>query len=67
MKRNDMNVSNIPHVITAACILHNVCEVHHEHFNDAWIYKLWTHSMINQKLLQVEIHPLDHRRTSGMH
>jgi len=32
-----MNVSNIPHVITAACILQNVCEVHQEYFNDAWI------------------------------
>ena len=37
MKRNDMNISNIPHVIAAACVLHNICEVHHEHFNDAWI------------------------------
>ena len=37
LKRNDMNIDNIPHVITAACILHNICEVHHEHFNDAWL------------------------------
>ena len=37
MKRNDMNVDNIPHVITAACILHNICEVHGEHFNDTWV------------------------------
>ena len=32
-----MNIDNIPHVITAACVLHNICEVHHEHFNDAWL------------------------------
>ena len=37
LKRNDMNIDNIPHVITAACVLHNICEVHHEHFNDAWL------------------------------
>ena len=32
-----MHVSNIPHVITAACILHNVCQIHCEHFNDTWM------------------------------
>ena len=37
MKRNDMHVSNIPHVITVTCILHNVCEIHCEHFNDTWM------------------------------
>ena len=37
MKRNNVYVSNIPHVITAVCILQNVCETHHEHFNDAWM------------------------------
>ena len=31
MKRNDMNTDNIPHVIAAACVLHNICEIHHEH------------------------------------
>jgi len=40
MKRNDMNVENIPHVITAACILHNICEVHGEHFSDTWLQNL---------------------------
>ena len=37
LKRNDMNIDNIPHVITAACVLQNICEVHYEHFNDAWL------------------------------
>ena len=35
LKRNDMNINNIPHVITAACVLHNICEINREHFNDA--------------------------------
>ena len=37
LKRNDMHTDNIPHMIAAACVLHNICEVHHEHFNDAWL------------------------------
>jgi len=37
LKRNDINIDNIPHVITAACVLHNICEVQHVHFNDAWL------------------------------
>ena len=40
MKRNDMSIENIPTVITAACILHNICEIHGEFFNDAWLRKL---------------------------
>ena len=36
-KRNDMNIENIPCVITACCILHNMCEVHGDSFNDLWL------------------------------
>ena len=32
-----MNIDSIPHVITAACALHNICKVYHEQFNDAWL------------------------------
>jgi len=35
-----MNVDNIPHVITAACILHNIWEVHGEHFNGTWLQNM---------------------------
>ena len=37
MKRNDMHTNHIPTVVAAACILHNMCEVHGERFNDAWL------------------------------
>ena len=37
MKRKDMLVEHIPTVVAAACILHNVCEIHGEHFNEAWL------------------------------
>ena len=36
-KRNDMNIEHIPCVITACCILHNMCEVHGDTFNDLWL------------------------------
>ena len=32
-----MYVENVPNVITAACVLHNICETHHEHFNEEWM------------------------------
>ena len=34
MKRNDMHTN---HIIAAAYILHNMCEVHGERFHDAWL------------------------------
>jgi len=37
MKRNDMDIEHIPTVITACCILHNICEIHGEYFNDTWL------------------------------
>jgi len=37
MKRNDMFIHNVPAVAAAACVLHNICEIHHDQFNDAWL------------------------------
>ena len=37
MKRNDMHTDHIPIVITACCILHNLCEMRGESFNDMWL------------------------------
>lgn len=37
LKRNDMHVNHIPHIVAAACILHNMCEIHNGRFNDAWL------------------------------
>ena len=37
MKRSDMHVRHIPTVVTAACVLHNMCEVHGNKFNDSWL------------------------------
>ena len=37
LKRNDIATEDIPTIITACCILHNICEVHRDEFNDAWL------------------------------
>ena len=37
MKRNDMSIHNVLFVITACCILHNICELHGDPFNDLWL------------------------------
>ena len=37
MKRNDTNVSFMPTLVTACCILHNLCETHGNSFDDNWL------------------------------
>ena len=33
-KQNERNVTNVPNIITACCILHNMCEIHGDTFNE---------------------------------
>jgi len=47
LKRNEMLVENIPNVITAACVLHNICEVHHDHFNYSWLQDSNEHAQLD--------------------
>ena len=35
-----MCIDNIPTIVTAACILHNVCEIHSETFNESWLQEV---------------------------
>ena len=35
-KCNDIHIDHVPCVVTACCILHNICEAHHETFNELW-------------------------------
>ena len=37
MKQNDMEIAHVPQVVVACCILHNLCEVHGDTFNDTWL------------------------------
>lgn len=37
LKRLDADVDHIPNIITASCVLHNICEVHGETFMNSWM------------------------------
>ena len=37
LKQNDMDVFNVPHVILACCILHNICEIRGDTFSIVWL------------------------------
>ena len=37
LKWLDVDVGDVPELVTACCILHNICEVHGEDFNDDWL------------------------------
>ena len=39
VKQNDMEVTHVPKVILACCILHNICEVHSDTFVSTWLDK----------------------------
>ena len=41
-KQVDKDIDNIPHIIFACCVLHNVCEVHGDNFNDKWLLEVDT-------------------------
>ena len=37
MKWNDMDIENVPCMVTACCILHNMCVIHGDTFNELWL------------------------------
>ena len=37
LKQNDMRVDNVAHVVAACCMLHNICEIHGDTFDDEWL------------------------------
>jgi len=37
IKWNDMVFRKVPNVIAAACVLHNMCEIHGDTFDESWI------------------------------
>ena len=34
LKRNDVMITDLPCLVAACCVLHNICGTHHEAFND---------------------------------
>lgn len=38
LKRNDTNLHFVPTLVTACCVLHNLCEVHGDGFDEEWLF-----------------------------
>jgi len=36
-KRNDMDITHVPLIITACCILHNICETSNDTIPESWL------------------------------
>ena len=32
-----MLVENVPNIVAACCVLHNICEIHGDTFNEEWM------------------------------
>ena len=39
-KQIDMDIDNVAHIIAACCVLHNLCEIHHDSFNEEWLQEV---------------------------
>ena len=37
LEQNDTNLCFMPTLVTACCVLHNLCEVHGDVFNEDWM------------------------------
>ena len=37
MKRLGVDVCDAPEIVAACCVLHNVCEIHGDAFNEEWM------------------------------
>ena len=37
LKRLDVDVGDAPELVAACCVLHNICEIHGEAFDDEWM------------------------------
>ena len=44
-ERNDTTISDLPDLIVACCVLHKLCEIHRERFNEEWLQEVDTRSI----------------------
>ena len=58
LKRLDVDVNNVPHVVAACCTLHNICEVHGEEFDHEWLEE-------NEAVQQPADHDTQERNDDG--
>ena len=42
LKRNDTITEDMPTVISACCVLCNICEMHRDYFNKEWLHNMAT-------------------------
>ena len=59
LKRNDILIKNVPTVVSAAFVLHNICEIHGECFDKSWA------SNASSDLTQPDRRPTDSTAVSG--
>ena len=37
LKRLDVDIKDVPEVVAACCVLHNICKIHGEEFSEEWL------------------------------
>ena len=47
LKRNDVLIRDLPKLVAACCVLHNICEIHGETFNEEWMSDIADHNSVN--------------------
>ena len=38
LKRLDISINQVPELVASCCVLHNICEIHGDSFNDDWLH-----------------------------
>ena len=56
LKQLDVNINYVPVLVTACCVLHNICEVHCESFSDNWLEDVGHN--ITDRAMMVQSHPI---------
>ena len=47
LKRNDVLIHDVPKLVAAGCVLHNVCEIHGETFDEDWMSDITDNNSVN--------------------
>lgn len=47
LKRNDVLIRDVPKLVAACCVLHNVCEIHGETFDEDWMSDITDNNSVN--------------------
>ena len=47
LKRNDVLIHDVPKLVAACCVLHNVCEIHGETFDEDWMNDITDNNSVN--------------------